>query len=612
MTPFWSELFLRKGWTLLWVIATSLWQGSTWAQSLEQLQYQSQELERAIAACGNDPECLTKAAQKAGKVMQGLQSSPEITRMADTPCLGFNQASYPSSKRGVECLPLNIRMFHKATLVTAGCTSEDERFTYAYVYEGLGQIIRDTNRKAFILNTLMPAPDGRWRLDLRHAEYFILKIADNCRPAGSVRFGPKDIDFGKTPSVALVYDHGYTNFGSETAFFSQLTGWVSPRAAEAHWGIGIPFQIGGGYTSPAQIIKAGLQFSESDVDTLFDGQTLTRTLRWHNNPLPQQKASHELEIEIRATQAKQPPCRIRVTAPQEGHKLVFSSAQPGQLSFDLYATATPAKYDRTIRWSLPKWDAATQAQVTPKNLRGTHLKVRLQGLPKNLSGLGDQVFTAKVDEKNCHTSTTRTVKLFFPREAKNNPNGKVPNWFYYWKQTPAARPKGQIVALDYGGSTTDLCGTPGVTGIYNPKFGYKVLLVCDLSKLKSPFELVFPLLDRYAAQKYAGMRTVHNIDTFAVAVLHEYQHFLADHNWYSKILPKNLAKLDKDRDGLPDHLEAGLNFNPALFQSYFANHPQLKKVGGDEEWLAYEIMRYHKPGSLDKHDWAYPGNQWTP
>ena len=199
-----------------------------------------------------------------------------------------------------------------------------------------------------------------------------------------------------------------------------------------------------------------------------------------------------------------------------------------------------------------------------------------------------------------------------PRDAENNPGGQLPNWFYYWKQTPAGRPKGQVVALDYGGSTLDLCRTAGVTGVYQPRFGYKVLLLCDLSRLTTPFKLVFPLLDRSAPQKYSGTRSVWNIDAFAVAVLHEYQHFLTNHTWYSKLSPQDLAKVDQDRDGVPDHLEPGLNFEPTLFQTYFAKHPTLKDVNGDEEWLAYEIMRDHKPGSLDKHDWAHPGNQWSP
>ena len=584
------------------------------ARSPEDLQRQAGELERAISACGNDLDCLNKVLQNAAGMMKDLQSRPEVANAVAEPCYGFNGESQPSPAGSgeVECIPFTMRISHKATTRTAGCTKEDERFTYSYVYDIPGQLIRDTGRKAYILNSLTPSSGNDKHLTLQHLEYVILEFGDNCRPTGSARFGRADVDFGANPAVALSYDHGYTTPEGKTAFFAPLTGWVSPKAAYAHWGTSIPFQIGGGFTSSEELVQAGLSFSPAELDAAFDGQLLTRRLQWKTSSPPNQTALNELEIVIDPMQQTPPPCRLLITSPKEGSKLSFSTEQTGQLTFSLSATTKPVSNEQKITWSLPQFDPDTQVRVEPKNRRGPNLKVTLRGLPKDISGLGEKVFTASINEKKCNTSATRTVKLFFPRDAKNNPGGKLPNWFYYWKQTPAGRPKGQIVALDYGGSTKDLCGTAGVTGIYNPKYGYKVIQICDLSKLKTPFELVFPLLDRLASNKYSGMRTVRNIDTFAVAVLHEYQHFLTDHNWYSNITPQDLPKKDKDQDGIPDHLEPGLNFKSTMFQTYFANHPKLKNIGGDEEWLAYEIMKDHKPGSLDKYDWAYPGNQWTP
>jgi hypothetical protein len=603
---------VKVGMLLVPAIAMFSWIEVPSAQTLEDIQRQSKDLERAIKACGNDIACLNKMAERAKELHKRAQSSPDIKKMTDTPCPGFAGASYPSEAGvgTVECLPLKVRIDHKATVVTPGCTKEDERFTYAYVYESLGQLIRDSGRLAYMFNTLAATPGGSWRLNLQHVEYFVLKLGDNCRPVGSVSFGRKDIDFGAVPSVMLSYVFGYTESGKENIFFSPLSGWVSPRAARAHWGIGIPFQIGAGYTSPEELRKAGLVFSAADFDDLFAGQTLVRNLNWTQKDESGHTASDALRIEIRPTETEKPPCKLRITSPAEGHKVVFSSGSPGQLTFDLAATSSPAKFEHAITWSLPQRDSATQIQLTPKNRRGPHLRVTMRGLPEDLSGLGAKVFTASVNDKDCHASATRTIKLFFPRNAKNNPKGKVPNWFYYWKQTPAGRPKGQVVALEYGGKTVDLCATAGVTGIYQPKFGYKVLQICDLSSLNQPFELVFPLLDRNGPKKYMGMRKVRNIDTFAAAVLHEFEHFLHDHNWYSKIPPQNLPKMDKDQDGVPDHLEPGLNFSPSLFQTYYGNDPKLKQVNGDEEWLAYESMRNYTPGSLNQYDWAHPGNQW--
>ncbi len=303
-------------------------------------------------------------------------------------------------------------------------------------------------------------------------------------------------------------------------------------------------------------------------------------------------------------------CKLAITAPAEGQRVTFSDDKPGQLTLEFRAAMTPSQYEEAITWSLPELSSDTEVTLEPKDRRGPLLRVTLSGLPSELAGFGKKEFAAAVEREDCHARARRTVALFFPREASNNPGGQKPNWFYYWRQTPAARPRGQAIALDYGGRTVDLCSGPTATGIYNRAFGYKTVLVCDLSTLKPPFELRFPLLDRDTPQMFTGMRTVRNIDAFAVVVLHEFQHFLVDHNWYSKIPVDLQGKLDADGDGIPDAMEPELNFDPKKFQTYFANDPKLKDVGGDEEWLAFESMREHAPGSLDPFDWAHPGNQW--
>lgn len=303
-------------------------------------------------------------------------------------------------------------------------------------------------------------------------------------------------------------------------------------------------------------------------------------------------------------------CRLAITSPAEGHRLVFSGDAVGELKLELRAEVKPKRYEEAIRWSLPELEPDTEVRLEPADRGGPRLAVTLRGLPSELRGFGKKEFSATVEHEECHARAGRTVALFFPRGASNHPGGKTPNWFYYWKQTSAARPHGQAVALAYGGKSVDLCSTADVTGIYNPKLGYKTLVICDLSKLKPPFELVFPLLDHAGAQKFMGMQTVRNIDTFAVAVLHEFQHFLAYHNWYSKIPFELREKVDADLDGIPDALEPALGFDPKKFQTYLASDPKLKKVNGDEEWLAYESMREHAQGSLDGSDWAHPGNQW--
>lgn len=53
----------------------------------------------------------------------------------------------------------------------------------------------------------------------------------------------------------------------------------------------------------------------------------------------------------------------------------------------------------------------------------------------------------KVD--GCTVEETKKVLIFYLRDEKNNPQGKYPNWYYYWRQTPAAMPFGQNVRLAF-------------------------------------------------------------------------------------------------------------------------------------------------------------------
>ena len=46
---------------------------------------------------------------------------------------------------------------------------------------------------------------------------------------------------------------------------------------------------------------------------------------------------------------------------------MFSQGSPGQLTFNLTAKASPAKYGQAITWTMPQMDSATQIQLKPKN-----------------------------------------------------------------------------------------------------------------------------------------------------------------------------------------------------------------------------------------------------
>ena len=289
-------------------------------------------------------------------------------------------------------------------------------------------------------------------------------------------------------------------------------------------------------------------------------------------------------------------------------KYKFSDAKPGKLTVTLQADVTPASYADKVEWDLPEI-AGSQRQITPAEARGPQVTIEYTSLPKSNDSFGEKVVKAKVDVDSCSAEAQKQLRFYYPRDAKNNPEGLAPNWFYYWAQTPAAKPHGKTMDVEYAGGNFSNCRQKDVPAIFNPSFGENTLYVCDLSKLGENFTLVYPLLDRTQPNPYFGMRRSEGIDTFALGVIHEYRHYLAHHQWREGKSKAQIQAGDRDDDGVPDALEPAMLFDPTKFQTYMPD-PRLDKVGGDEEWLAYEDMRDYAIGAFDKQDWGCPGKQW--
>jgi hypothetical protein len=289
-------------------------------------------------------------------------------------------------------------------------------------------------------------------------------------------------------------------------------------------------------------------------------------------------------------------------------KYVYSDSDPGILEMEFTATVTPSQYEQEVEWSVPEIEGATRTYDPPSG-KGPRLKVRYEGLPKDNAQFGLKTVHAVVNVGGCQVEDSTTVKLFYPRDATNNPGGEFPNWFYYWKQTPAGRPKGQNVRLLYGGRTVDLCAQGNFLGQYIPGHGHATIHVCDLTKLGPDFETKYPELS-LKPPYYKGLLSTKHIDTFAVAVRHEFEHWQINFNYRNNRPDLLILPSDTDGDGLPDRVEPQFGFDFKKEQTHLANHPEVKKVGGDEEWLCYMSMLDIKIGSLDKYDWARPGKQW--
>ena len=160
--------------------------------------------------------------------------------------------------------------------------------------------------------------------------------------------------------------------------------------------------------------------------------------------------------EVREPNRAQLSLSIASSIASSEDKYVYSDSDPGILEMEFTATVTPSQYEQEIEWSVPEIEGATRTYDPPSG-KGPRLKVRYEGLPKDNTQFGPKKVHAIVNVGGCQVEDSITVKLFYPRDATNNPGGEFPNWFYYWKQTPAGRPNGQNVRLLYGGRTVDLC-----------------------------------------------------------------------------------------------------------------------------------------------------------
>ncbi len=314
-------------------------------------------------------------------------------------------------------------------------------------------------------------------------------------------------------------------------------------------------------------------------------------------------------------------CKLSISSPKPNTRYRYSDASPGELTLQFKAHVQPAKFAKRITWTLPKFGAA-KVEVIPKNAKGPKLTVRLKGLPKRNTGFGAKQVTASIRASACHATARRKVRLFFPRDAKNNPGGSNPNWFYYWSQTSArSGPAPKYGARKGHCAALRASNDPDGAGYYADNLRFALprhYLICDLKKYgpKMKFEANIWEVKQVSATNAAitpRPQTLTGIDTFALASLHEYEHMTHLRRWW--INPngtpiKDRGKLDTDLDDIPDKVEQTLNNK---YPTWVLKVGLKKSNSGikDEEFYTQLVGHARfKKGAADREDWSYPGKQW--
>jgi hypothetical protein len=324
-----------------------------------------------------------------------------------------------------------------------------------------------------------------------------------------------------------------------------------------------------------------------------------------------------------------------IVRPEDKSRHVFSdeyllSEHSNKLTLELEARTIPDKYADLVEWTIPEIEGSNRT-ITPASMstipKGRKLTVVYKGLPEDYNEFGRKTVTAALKVDSCRIEKTREVQFFYPRDEKNNPEGKYPNWFYYWKQTPAARPFGQNVRIAYeceGIPSKDCqCVQHGVIGQYNPYYsGYKTINICNLKTNTwdpDTFFVQLPAVKLSMPSTLSGKKlkllSYTHIDTFAVDVMHEFTHFNNFHTFWPQGWKKSE---DNDEDDIPDRLEKGEDWeNPDGLEIGFKFSPDMKQtywqdidLGGDEELLTLEATYDYQVGTFDEYDWGKPGKNW--
>lgn len=336
------------------------------------------------------------------------------------------------------------------------------------------------------------------------------------------------------------------------------------------------------------------------------GSMMTLYLKVKESPAEKCKNVHSVKLEI--------------ISPQDKSRHVFSdeylmSEHSNRLVLELEAATVPAEYADSVEWTVPEIEGSTRTIIpaSTSTPQGRKLSVVYKGLPANNAEFGRKTVKATLKTGSCKIEKTREVQFFYPRDELNNPGRTYPNWYYYWKQTPAARPFGQNVRIEYhcAGIPIDKCSClqRGVVGQYNPYYsGYKTINVCNLRTNtwdQDTFFVQLPAVRRSKTNTLSERKFLPYtyIDTFAIAVMHEFTHFNNFHTFWPDGWKESE---DTDKDDIPDRLEVGMGFNPGLKQTYWRDID----LGGDEEFLTLESTYDYQAGTFDEHDWAKPGKNW--
>ena len=288
----------------------------------------------------------------------------------------------------------------------------------------------------------------------------------------------------------------------------------------------------------------------------------------------------------------------------------FDDATPGVLTVP--KARSRALYDGAdaspeLAWTIEPIGAAATTTLSPEHPTGGIVSVSYTGLPELNAALGPKRVEVALQKGDCLCKRASTIRAFYSPTAKNHPTpaagiapgtAPVPNWFYYYAQTPAIMGTAGVVYTPTRFSARD---RRQVIAQFDEQDGNVYLADLLWTSVCRP---AVPRGGKPVVSTGAGND---GIDCVAETVRHEAQHRVDWAAWWPHgyLLPS-----DVDTDGVPSDVEA--------------QHPGCSRVNkmscderpfvdvGDREINAYWVGWQWQSGSIDAHDWACgaKGKQW--
>ncbi|NLX36316.1 MAG: hypothetical protein GXY68_06485 [Chloroflexi bacterium] len=288
-------------------------------------------------------------------------------------------------------------------------------------------------------------------------------------------------------------------------------------------------------------------------------------------------------------------CRGYIDAPAADDKVTLPACYHCNLELDLQGSTVPEVWVDDVTWKVPEFDGKSP-HYDPEDAQGDSVKAWFDGPgPQKNDAFGPLEIELAFDEaaSRCEPPDPQRVRVFFGRDSYNNPDGSVPNWFYYWMDTAAAQGhRGKVI---YDSACADY-------GYYN---GFADASQADVIYVGRIFGAGNP-----SANPVTG-KVTEGIDLFASTVLHEWTHLETYHSWWGAAgyqMQQDAAgnwgpdPLDRDFDLVPDRREAAYQLSPRTQDT-------LGLGFRDCEYPAYLQEHTWPNGSLDEIDWADPGKQ---